>query len=146
MTHRVDDAADRDDLASRWCALAEQRLEYLTRLFESERWRRYYSELTFLQNIQEAKAAVETWRSLSAGGAIASAGSNNVQTSAPPVALEPVPEIAVAIKAATTSTDRASSAPEDDLPALQRTLEEVEEPVLDLTAIERRYPLLRNTL
>ena len=146
MTHRMDGAADRDDLASRWCALAEQRLEYLTRLFETERWRRYYSELTFLQNIQEAKTAVETWRNLSAGGAIASAGPNNIQTSAPPVAAEPVPEIAVAITAATTSTDQASFAPEADLPALQRTLEEVEEPVLDLAAIERRYPLLRNTL
>ena len=142
----MDGAADRDDLASRWCALAEQRLEYLTRLFETERWRRYYSELTFLQNIREAKAAVETWRSLSAGGAIASAGPNNVQTSAPPVAREPVPEIDVAIHPATTTTDQASSAPEADLPALQRAAEEVEDQVLDLAAIERRYPLLRNAL
>jgi len=28
------------------------------------RWRRYYSEIAFLENIQEAKAAVETWRDL----------------------------------------------------------------------------------
>jgi uncharacterized repeat protein (TIGR03809 family) len=145
MTHRLDDAGY-GDLAVRWCALAEQRLEYLTRLFESDRWRRYYSEVTFLQNIQEAKTAVETWRSLSAGGAIASAGSNNVQTSAPPVAPEPVPETAVAIEAATTLSDQASSVPEVDLPSLERALEEVEERVLDLAAIERRYPLLRNTL
>ena len=42
--------------------LAEQRLDYLTELFETGRWRRYHSEASFLENIQEAKAAVETWR------------------------------------------------------------------------------------
>jgi len=43
---------------------AERRLEHLTELFESGRWRRYHTELEFLENIQEAKAAVETWRDL----------------------------------------------------------------------------------
>src|ERR1700741_2813245 len=52
------------DIVARWCALAEQRLEYLTELFETGRWRRFHSELAFLENIQEAKAAVETWRDL----------------------------------------------------------------------------------
>ena len=63
MTHRVDVARGRD-IVARWCALAEQRLEYLTELFETGRWRRFHSELAFLENIQEAKAAVETWRDL----------------------------------------------------------------------------------
>jgi uncharacterized repeat protein (TIGR03809 family) len=63
MTHRADVARGRDVVA-RWCALAEQRLEYLTELFETGRWRRYHSEIAFLENIQEAKAAVEIWRSL----------------------------------------------------------------------------------
>lgn len=49
-------------LAQRWCALAESRLEYLTELFESGRWRRFHSEAEFLDNIQEAKDAVERWR------------------------------------------------------------------------------------
>lgn len=49
-------------LAQRWCALAESRLEYLTELFESGRWRRFHSEAEFLDNIQEAKEAVERWR------------------------------------------------------------------------------------
>ena len=52
------------DIVARWCNLAEQRLEYLTELFETGRWRRYHSEREFLENIQEAKAAVETWRDL----------------------------------------------------------------------------------
>ena len=64
MTHRIDVARGRDILA-RWCDLAEQRLEYLTELFETGRWRRYHSELAFLENIQEAKSALQAWRDLS---------------------------------------------------------------------------------
>jgi len=63
MTLHVDVARGRNVVA-RWCNLAEQRLEYLTELFETGRWRRYHSELDFLENIQEAKAAVEIWRNL----------------------------------------------------------------------------------
>jgi uncharacterized repeat protein (TIGR03809 family) len=63
MTHQFDVARGRD-IVARWCALAERRLEYLTELFETGRWRRFHSEIAFLENIQEAKAAVETWRDL----------------------------------------------------------------------------------
>jgi uncharacterized repeat protein (TIGR03809 family) len=63
MTQRPDVARGREIIA-RWCALAEQRLEYLTKMYESGRWRRYHSERAFLENIQEAKAAVQTWRDL----------------------------------------------------------------------------------
>jgi uncharacterized repeat protein (TIGR03809 family) len=63
MTHRQDVARGRD-IVARWCSLAEQRLEHLTELFETGRWRRYHSEAAFLENIREAKAAVETWRNL----------------------------------------------------------------------------------
>src|SRR3954468_2554216 len=62
MTHHVDVARGRD-IVSRWCNLAEQRLEYLTELFETGRWRRFHTEHSFLENIREAKAAVEVWRS-----------------------------------------------------------------------------------
>src|ERR1700753_4045811 len=68
MTQRSDVARGRDVLA-RWCALAEQRLEYLTELFESGRWRRFHGEVAFLENIREAKAAVEAWPELSTPGA-----------------------------------------------------------------------------
>jgi len=63
MTHRQDVARGRD-IVARWCSLAERRLEHLTELFETGRWRRYHSEAAFLENIREAKAAVETWRNL----------------------------------------------------------------------------------
>jgi len=63
MTERTDVARGRD-IVVRWSALAEQRLDYLTELFETGRWRRYYSENDFLENIREAKGAVETWHGL----------------------------------------------------------------------------------
>jgi len=63
MTDRTDVARARD-IVARWSALAEQRLDYLTELFETGRWRRYHSESAFLENIREAKSAVETWHRL----------------------------------------------------------------------------------
>jgi uncharacterized repeat protein (TIGR03809 family) len=63
MAHPADLARGRN-IVARWCNLAERRLEHLTELFESGRWRRYHGEREFLENIQEAKAAVETWRDL----------------------------------------------------------------------------------
>lgn len=60
----VTDAMRGRAIVERWCVLAEQRLEYLTELFETGRWRRFFAEAAFLENIQEAKAAVDTWRDL----------------------------------------------------------------------------------
>jgi uncharacterized repeat protein (TIGR03809 family) len=82
MTHRigvgqeVDQGAASRELAARWCALAEQRLEHLSEMFETGRWRRYHSELAFLENIQEAKRAVQTWRALANGGDVAAAAAS----------------------------------------------------------------------
>lgn len=63
MAHPADVARGRN-IVARWCNLAEQRLEYLTELFETGRWRRFHTEREFLENIREAKAAVATWRDL----------------------------------------------------------------------------------
>ena len=63
MTHRTD-VARGQEIVARWCNLAEQRLEHLTELFETGRWRRYHSEQAFLENIREARAAVDIWREL----------------------------------------------------------------------------------
>ena len=63
MTDRTDVARGRD-IVARWCGLAEQRLDHLTELFETGRWRRYHSEHDFLENIREAKSAVEVWRGM----------------------------------------------------------------------------------
>lgn len=42
--------------------LAERRLEHMTQLYETGRWRRYYSEAKFLSVIRETKAAADAWR------------------------------------------------------------------------------------
>ena len=158
MTHQLDVAHGRD-IVARWCALAEQRLEYLTELFETGRWRRYHSELAFLENIQEAKAAVETWRELS----LREASRDNTaidmswlgRTMAPlprgerlrnQVRLQPQPvEIPVEPPPSVISI-----VPETD-PVCAR---EAPSPVAidddatapGMTAIAARYPLLRNAL
>lgn len=58
------DAARGRGIIERWCVLAEQRLDYLTELFETGRWQRFFGEVAFLENIREAKESVETWRGL----------------------------------------------------------------------------------
>src|ERR1044072_2935055 len=63
MAHPADVARGRN-IVARWCNLAERRLEYLTELFETGRWRRFHTELEFLENIQESKTAVATWHDL----------------------------------------------------------------------------------
>lgn len=79
MTHRqqsIHAVAVGRDIAARWCALAEQRLQHLSEMFETGRWRRYHSEIAFLENIQEAKRAVQTWRALATGGDVAEAAAS----------------------------------------------------------------------
>jgi uncharacterized repeat protein (TIGR03809 family) len=157
MTLRTDVARSRD-LLSRWCTLAENRLEYLTEMFETGRWRRYYSEIAFLENIREAKVAVETWRGLSTPAAVMgpspieiswsgparAARMRKVEPFAAAVAAEPQAEFASSGDADLFLPEEMPSAPTIDMAALEQALDN---PVgLDLTAIEQRYPLLRNTL
>jgi uncharacterized repeat protein (TIGR03809 family) len=137
MTHRLDVARGHDTVA-RWCALAEQRLEYLTELFETGRWRRYHSEVAFLENIQEAKTAVETWRDLATREA---ALHNQVHPFSPQPAEIPVytlpRDVSMAGPDDHISSEEAPSAPAmNDASELARSLD----------AIEQRYPLLRNAL
>ena len=147
MTHHLD-VAPRRDLATRWRALAEQRLQYLTDLFDSGRWRRYYSETTLLENVQEARRAVEAWRALSghppeppiddAAGAVRP--EDGIDVVAPPIAPKEMslaePDIA--------SEKSVHSAPVD-LVALERALT-APPSALDVAALEKRYPLLRHAL
>jgi len=163
MTHRLD-VADGRDVVARWCNLAEQRLEYLTELFETGRWRRFHSELAFLENIQEAKSAVETWRGLSMREASLDNSALDMSwlrrgkalppraetMRDPPDRRAPVaeisavlpspPDLSIAALSEHVASDEAPSAPAMDAPTLERGLE----PVLD--TIEQRYPLLRNAL
>jgi uncharacterized repeat protein (TIGR03809 family) len=154
MTHRADVARGRDVVA-RWCALAEQRLEYLTELFETGRWRRYHSELAFLENIREAKTAVEIWRDLSIREGsrdnstvdISWLGRNRISASV----IEPAAHnVSILAKSDHVSSDDAPSAPVADASVLYHSaglaLESTPEQTLDIASIEQRYPLLRNAL
>jgi uncharacterized repeat protein (TIGR03809 family) len=161
MTHHLDVARGRD-IVARWCALAEQRLEYLTVLFETGRWRRYHSELAFLENIQEAKTAVETWRDLStreaaydnsaidfswldrkgpppSRGDRLRAQARNVQPLIQ-ITAEPPQQPPIAAEAALVPSDEAPFAP------AVIVLDDGRELTLDLDLIEARYPVLRNVL
>jgi uncharacterized repeat protein (TIGR03809 family) len=169
MTYRTDLARGRD-IVARWCDLAERRLEHLTELFESGRWRRYHSEVAFLENIQEAKTAVETWRNLLSREAsldnsaidlswLCRARSTlpqvdgwrerapRLQPQLKEVAVEPprdnpavMEDVMVAPESVLGRPREAASAPE----ATAR--DETPLPALSLTVVQERYPLLRNAL
>jgi len=135
---------------------AEQRLEHLTELFETGRWRRYHSELAFLENIQEAKTAVEIWRGLAAPRNMSTplstsrgsvtpirhAEANELsdqpdrQSKPARIAGElPSHDVSIVPETNHVNSDEAPSAP-----AL------AEASALTLDTIEQRYPLLRNAL
>jgi hypothetical protein len=155
MTHHLD-VAVRREVVARWCALAEQRLLHLTELFETGRWRRYYSERAFLENVREAKKAVETWRTLSSALAAhrsAPSGAFPTERSAELIPLASAAPIAAPLVAASLAASRAatveeaaSSAPRVDLEALERALLASRPRPMDIAAVQQRYPLLRNTL
>jgi len=168
MTHQIDVARGRDTVA-RWCALAEQRLEYLTELFETGRWRRFHSELAFLENIQEAKTAVEIWRDLSLREAsrnhsafdIAWLGRTGMamprrETWHDPrhrmqpqaSAADEVSTSAVSIVPETDSqcSRQAPSAPATDDRELDPATDHASGLTVDISAMQERYPLLRNAL
>ena len=172
MAHPADVARGRN-IVVRWCNLAEQRLEYLTELFETGRWRRYHTELDFLENIQEAKAAVETWRELLSreaaldNTAIDMAWLGRRRTTPlprdvgyrqPVVQLQPAPVAAPPPPIAAAPRRDASA---DVLAALERqfavaaeaptvpdapALDDMSMPALSLDTMKERYPLLRNAL
>jgi hypothetical protein len=149
MTHRLD-VALRRDLMLRWCTLAEQRLQHLTELFESGRWRRYHSQRDFLENIREAKRAVETWRVLSGRSP---ARKNEAprfflrEAGPDPLTLPNAPSIdAPFTEADSVPAEEVPVAPTIDLVELERALIAPSRPRLDVAAIEQRYPLLHNAL
>ena len=152
------DVAKGREVVARWCHLAEQRLKYLTELFDSGRWRRFHGEAAFLDNIREAKTAVETWRELLSreasrdNRAIDLSWLGRSGTSLPlnefrrdRVALPRV------VKTPIEPPQKISILPENkdivrQAPAVEPAGEDTWAAVLDLATFAARYPLLRNTL
>ncbi|KRQ95081.1 TIGR03809 family protein [Bradyrhizobium valentinum] len=170
MAHPADVARGRN-IVARWCNLAEQRLEYLTELFETGRWRRYHTEVEFLENIQEAKAAVETWRDLLSREAALDNTAIDVawlgRRRTTPMLLTPLPrdegfrQPVVQLQPAPVAATPPRDIPADVLVALESqlvaadnapsvpdapALDDMPLPALSLDVMKERYPLLRNAL
>jgi uncharacterized repeat protein (TIGR03809 family) len=161
MTNRSDVARGREIIA-RWCVLAEQRLDYLTELFESGRWRRFFSEVAFLENIQEARTAVDTWRLLlsqqsSANSAIDMSWLDRRKPIPPRKAsilhdeLRPAPPRSLQIVVDRTAPEprvdlSSKGTPSDQTELASSANDKAWERVLDLAVMQQRYPLLRNAL
>ena len=172
MAHPADVARGRN-IVARWCNLAERRLEYLTELFETGRWRRFHTELEFLENIQEAKAAVATWRDLLSREAALDNTAIDMtwlgRRRTTPLPLTPLPRdqglhqpiVQLQPKPAPAVALVPREVPPDVLVALESQLmvadeapsapdglglEDMQFPPLDLDAMKERYPLLRNAL
>jgi uncharacterized repeat protein (TIGR03809 family) len=143
MTHRNGVADGRDhglDVGARWRDLAERRLEYLTELFESGRWRRYYSERAFLEDIHQAKAAVALWRNLSMPQAIQTEKPNGeVIAQAAPIIVQATAVVDL------TGADR-DAASDEMPPAPAQVPPPPDEETARSKATEARYALLRNML
>jgi len=146
------------EVVARWCNLAEQRLKYLTELFDSGRWRRFHTEEAFLDNIREAKTAVETWRDLLSREAsrdnraidLSWLGRSGTALPLNEFRRERVTLPRVA-KAPLESPKEISIPPADNAvvrepPAAEPLGEDSWAAVLDIATIAARYPLLRNTL
>jgi uncharacterized repeat protein (TIGR03809 family) len=169
------DLARAQEILDRWCALAEQRLDHLTELFETGRWRRYHSESSFLENIQEAKKAVETWRSLASREASLDNSAVDISWLNSPKPVPPrrnplsgyyvpppprraevriVPAIVEAPIVPQMSAEISESVVQQAVPERAVSQDVTPAPViddnwrqaLDLTAMQERYPLLRNAL
>jgi hypothetical protein len=157
MASQLDVARGRE-IVARWCNLAEQRFDYLTELFETGRWRRFYSEGSFLENVREAKAAVEAWRDLLSREASRDNRAIDLSWIGRPATALPrspfrhgplhPPRITEALRQAPREN---SVLPEDGGVGVSKARpadaqEEAMVLVADLAAIAERYPLLRNTL
>jgi uncharacterized repeat protein (TIGR03809 family) len=152
------DIAKGREIVARWHHLAEQRLKYLTELFDTGRWRRFHTEAAFLENIREAKIAVETWRNILSSEAsrdnqaIDLSWLGRGRTTLPlnefrrdRVALPRIAEIPI------EPAQEISILPENDdvvseTASAESLREETFAAVADIATIAARYPLLRNTL
>jgi uncharacterized repeat protein (TIGR03809 family) len=50
-----------DAIAQRWSDLAERRRAYFVELFNSGRWKHYYSEQEFLERLRDVMKAADAW-------------------------------------------------------------------------------------
>ena len=56
-----------DQVAKRWRDLADRRRSHFVELYESGRWKLYYSEADFIARMREVVQAAERWEKLASG-------------------------------------------------------------------------------
>ncbi len=160
MTNQID-VAGGNDIVARWYALAEQRLQYLTELFETGRWRRYHSERAFLENIQDAKRGVELWHDLLTREArrdnsaidigwlgrprATLSGSDGLRNRATWLQPRPAQILPESPQSDVSMVAEAGQVASEEVPCAP-AIEEAAEPTLDSATIQERYPSLRNAL
>jgi len=54
------------EITQKWRALAERRRAHFIELYETGRWKHYYTEAELLARMREAIDLVETWETLAA--------------------------------------------------------------------------------
>ncbi|HZS64531.1 MAG TPA: TIGR03809 family protein [Xanthobacteraceae bacterium] len=54
------------ELARKWSELVKRRRDYFVELHQTGRWKRYYTEAEFLDQLRAAVRAVEDWERLAA--------------------------------------------------------------------------------
>jgi hypothetical protein len=158
MTTQLDVAKGKE-IVARWCTLAERRLEHLIEMLESGRGRRYHSEGALLDNIQEARQALEAWRSLLSpeasrdNGIVGLSWLGRRKTAVPQGDMWCDPLLATkTTEIARDAREQGSVATEDDtveaadVLSVQPAGDGVTARVPALTTIAQRYPLLRNAL
>ncbi|MGH6684191.1 MAG: TIGR03809 family protein [Pseudolabrys sp.] len=60
-----------DATSRKWLELAERRLSYYASLYQSGRWRRYYTPESFSERIVDVMKAVAVWRELAGEAPVA---------------------------------------------------------------------------
>jgi len=53
-----------DEVSLRWRSLAERRRSYFVELYQSGRWKQYYTEDAFLAQMREVVRSAEEWNKL----------------------------------------------------------------------------------
>jgi uncharacterized repeat protein (TIGR03809 family) len=62
-----------DKLAQKWRDLAERRRDHIIELYDTGRWKHYYTEQELVASLREANQLLDTWT------ALARAGTKNTQ-------------------------------------------------------------------
>ena len=157
MTYPLDVAGGRH-IVARWCTLAEQRLQYLTELLETGRWRRFYSEPSFRENLQEAKDAVNVWRDLLSPGTPREKSAPEVSRIGATVAPPSVEDLCMQIAGLPQQATEISPEPPANLISIVRETKNPQPgraapaPAIaahfapTISSMGERHPLLRNSL